>query len=180
MSLEQQYHKRKQRHLTRLEEKNPTCTPQQCLDAYHQGSLLSAQLLLEQQGYATAPSHANGGSFCTQDLRPPTDLNTLTSSQEESSGSPQGLFATLKREFWDNQLEVLYKQQYRQRIPVCMLLILFPLSYGSLLFLLLLPLFFNVSYRFSREGSFLAEFNPIIQRMSTSLTSVTKKIRPKS
>ncbi len=81
----------------------------------------------------------------------------------------------MKRELFSNYFELWQQEQFLTRIHVLVVLLLFPLTFGSLMIVMILPMFFGIYYRFSYEGTFLAEFNPILRRASNSLYDLAKK-----
>lgn len=151
------------------------CSPQQAEEALSQGkgSLLSAVLYLEETGSLPV---APGGTFSTKDFSrsPPEPVEPWES--ELHSEERKTLFSWLKEELFFNQLGLWYKEQFLFGIPVIFLLLLFPLSYGSLFPLLLLPLLFGLHYQFSAEGSFLAEFNPIMKRVTRTVSHLRHRL----
>lgn len=159
--------------LARLAEKN-NCDPSLLTEALAQGSLLSAQLYLEEQGVARCPAHPNQGFFSTQDS--PFATTAKLQDKKQESWTPSAFFRMVKQELFLNYLELWHKKRYLARIPVFFLLLLFPLSFGSLLLPLILPLFLGCAYRFSLEGSFLAEFNPVMTRIANSFADLGKKL----
>lgn len=153
------------------------CTPSQALEALSQGerSLLSALLRLEAEGQVTAPSQ--GGFYSTKDHHSPQHLQEIQDFAEDDLLIPWTLHSFLKilrEELVENHLEFWKWEEYKQRLPVWAVLLLLPATYGIMLPLLLVAMFFGVSYRFGREGSFLAEFNPIFSRMAKSFQGVQK------
>lgn len=158
-----------------------SCTPEiaQEVLAEQQGSLLSAFLALEQMGQVPIPEHPSQGFFSTKDQHNLTFDALLPRESPEDTWSFHGFTQFLKRELVINHLELWYKDKYWRRLPVYVLLLLFPLTYGSLLPILTLPLFLGVHYRFSQEGSFLSEFNPVLRRTTKTLTDLRLNIKSK-
>ncbi len=161
--------------ILRLCQKAQCTTPEaeQAL-AQSQGSLLSALLYLENQGKIPCPNHPNQGFFSSKDLSlQPTTTQGGTMEKPVSGG----IWKSLHRELIANYFELWKEEEYLTRMPVLVLLFLFPLTLGSLLLVLVLPLLFGLHYRFSQEQSFLAEFNPIMKRVSLTLSELGMKIK---
>lgn len=172
----------KEAQIQRLSQKT-ACAPLLCRQALvdSKGSLLSALLLLEEQGHVLPPTHQNQGRFSTKDKAfVPESPVDLPLEEAEHSWSWGGFLRTFQSELLHNHFELWYGEQYLKKIPVIVLLVLFPLSYGSLAIFVTVPLFFGIHYRFSAEGSFLSEFNPIILRISKSLSELRSILKPKS
>lgn len=160
--------------------KKTGCDPLLCQEAlvHSQGSLFSALLHLEQEGHTSPPKHPNGGCFSTKEtwatLHPPPAV------EEDVAWSEPSFQSSLKHEILENRFQIWKGRDVVFQMPVVCLVLLFPLTYGSLVLLLFLPLFFGIHYRFSSEGSFLSEFNPIVRRTSTYLSKSTRIFRRKS
>ncbi len=146
------------------------CDPALCREALveSQGSLLSALLLLEEKALVSPPDHPNGGFYSTKSMGQATEPAPMS---DDLDWEGQGFWGSLQHEILHNQFEIWRGTQRLWKIPVTLLVLLFPLTYGSLVVLLILPLFFGIHYRFSSEGSFLSEFNPIVKRISNSLSN---------
>lgn len=155
------------------------CDHSLCQEALVQskGSLLSALLYLESTGHAQPPPHPNGGSFSTKGIQP-EPVTSPTPPGETDWESP-GFYTSLQHEILQNRFELWRGDHRLCKIPVAVLILLFPLTYGSLVFLLFVPLFFGIYYRFSYEGSFLSEFNPIVKRISNSLSKFGRILHKK-
>lgn len=163
----------KERQIQRLCQKSG-CSRDVSMQALNQqqGSLLSAYLSLEAEGLIPPPEHPNAGFFSTKDMGILPDFPQISVDNTQDHWSIPSFLHTIKSEIFQNNFELWYHNRYRCKIPVAMLLLLFPLTYGSLVLLLSLPLFFGVHYRFSSEGSLLSEFNPIVKRISNSLSKL--------
>ncbi len=162
--------------LARLQELTH-CSLERCREADAQGSLLSAILFLEAEGDIPAPSHQNQGFYSTKEEHHLPDFSQFTQHAPDPLESSSFL-PLIRQEILENHFEIWTSHRYLARIPVFMLLLLFPLSYGGLFPLLLFPLFFGLHYRFSSSGSFLAEFNPIIRRIANTLHDLGRKFPP--
>lgn len=158
----------KERQIKRLCDKTG-CSRETSIQALleHQGSLLSAFLALESQGVVSGPDLPHGGVFSTKDKHFVVETPAIPEDEPEHSWSWPLLWGHFKHEIWNNNFELWHHGVMMGKLRVPLLLLLFPLTYGSLLLLLTIPLFFGVYYRFSSQGSFLSEFNPIVKRMST-------------
>ncbi len=161
--------------IARLQEKT-SCNPQDCARALSQGegSLLSALLLLEAEGQVEAP--AQGGSFSTKDQDAFAEFPDFAKPQEDLWTWPS-FYQMLRQEVFDNHLCVWAGPRQLFRVPVLLIMILFPISYGTLLPLAVIPMFFGIEYRFSHHGSFLAEFNPILRRCRKALSIFGRNMR---
>lgn len=150
------------------------CDPLLCQEALieSKGSLLSALLSLEAKGQTPPPPHPNGGFFSTKGMPEPQSSPVL---EEGADWDNPGFFHSLQHEILQNHFEIWHREQFLLKIPVALLILLFPITYGSLVFLLILPLFLGINYRFSSEGSFLSEFNPIVKRISNYLSKLGRR-----
>lgn len=127
-----------------------------------EGSLLSAVLYLEEQGHIGTPKAQ--GFFSTKEYK---ETNPPINGTEKKKGKT--LLQGCREELIDNYLELWYKDHFLGHIPVVCVMMLMPITYGSVFPLLIAPLFFGVYYRFSSVDSFLGEFNPILKRMTRML-----------
>lgn len=160
--------------IARLREKTG-CSRDKAKEALAQGdgSLLTAVLYLEEKSHVRPP--VGGGFFSSKEEQTFHDLSGFTGDGEEK---PVTFFYLLKMIFGElflNFLEIWYKERFLLKIPVFLMILLMPVTYGSVFAFLIIPLFFGVQYRFSRQGSFLAEFNPVLQRLSTTLLDLSRK-----
>lgn len=160
--------------ITRLREKTG-CSQDKAREALAQGdgSLLAAILYLEEKSHVKAP--VGGGFFSSKEEQTFLDFSELTRENEET---PVTFFSMVKMMFAElflNQFEIWYKERFLLKIPVFLMIILMPATYGGVFAVLIFPMFFGMQYRFSKQGSFLAEFNPVLQRMSTALFDLKRK-----
>lgn len=145
------------------------------------GSLLDALLYLENEGHAVIPE--NDGFYSTQGQEHRMVLSDLQefSKEEDTPLKFRDVIHTIKEELFHNQLEVWVQDRCVGHMPVFFLLFLMPVTYGNIFPMICIPMFFGVSYRFSLSGSFLAEFNSIMFRVSKTLYDVGQKLfRPSS
>lgn len=164
--------------ITRLRDKTG-CSYDKAEEALSQGdgSLIVALLYLEEKSQVRIP--VGGGFYSTKE-----EENSFSHFPEFPQGedTPVTFFSGAKLlfiELWENSLQIWYKERYLVKVPVLLLLLSFPFSYGSIFPLLAIPMFFGIHYRFSLQESFLAEFNPILLRMSASLFDISHKFNKK-
>lgn len=140
------------------------------------GSLLEALLYLENQGHAVIPEQE--GFYSTFGEKTPMQFPELASFSEdvETPINLKTVTHTIKEELFHNQLEVWRGDYCVGRMPVFFLLFLMPVTYGNIFPMISIPMFFGVHYRFSHSGSFLAEFNSIIFRVSKTLNELGQKL----
>lgn len=152
------------------------CSSTEAELALAQGSLLEAVAYLEKQGQISMESSlsVNLGHFSTLDIPETVEKEETTVKVEH--GSRGTVLDWLKRELILNQFQLWRGKKFLCGIPVILLLVLFPLTFGSLLPILTLPLLVGIHYRFSYQGSFLAEFNPIMKRVTNTLTLLRKNL----
>ncbi|MFI3254322.1 MAG: hypothetical protein R3Y63_08320 [Eubacteriales bacterium] len=161
--------------LTRLQNKT-SCSIEKAQEALRDsdGSLLSAVLYLEKTGETSPPDHETKGFFSSKDV--PKEVISPAPVSIPETWTVSAFFRVMKQELFLNYFQMWHQDYHISSLPVFLLLLLFPLTFGSLFLLLLIPLFFNIHYRFSLEGSFLAEFNPIMRRVGKTFASLGKKI----
>lgn len=147
----------------RLMEKT-NCTQDQAQEALAQGSLLQATLQLEAQGLVQPP--ALPGHYSTRYCPESPPSTALPPGQEDKPWTWELFFLSLKKELWNNYLELWYKEQKRIAVPLIVPLLLLLLSYGALLLLLPLSLFFGLYYQVSLEESLLFPWNPALKQMA--------------
>lgn len=159
--------------IQRLQEKTG-CSREKAKEALSQGdgSLLEGLLYLERRGHAIP---VVDGFYSSERQHLQRDISPYPSSSDKEY-TPLSTLEVFKKELLENYLEVRYQHKRLGHIPVICFLFLMPLSYGSVLPVLVLPMFFGVYYRFSSAGSFLAEFNPVAGRMARTLTEITRKL----
>lgn len=158
--------------ITRLTE-TTGCSKEKAKEAMAQGdgSLLSAVLYLEDKGHVRV---AEGEGFhSTKEIPPPPPHIPLSPTLNEEHSS---FFRVCREELFQNYLELWYKDQFLGHIPVGCFMFLMPVTYGSVFPLLVVPMFLGVYYRFSHTGSFLAEFNPVMKRMTKTLYGLVRKL----
>ncbi len=149
------------------------CSPQEAEFALEQGSLLDAVAYLEEQGQVSLA--VDLGYFSTLDVSVAVE-ETETAVMGTDACTSDTLADWLKRELLFNQFQLWRGERFLCGMPVLLLLFLFPLTFGSLLPLLTLPVLLGIHYRFSYQGSFLAEFNPIMRRVTNTLTHLRRNL----
>lgn len=135
-----------------------------------EGSLLSAVLYLEEQGHIDPPKVQ--GFFSTKECK---ETRPSIHGTEKEKARGKTLLQGCREELIDNYLELWYKDHFLGHIPVVCVMLLMPITYGSVFPLLIAPLFFGVYYRFSSVDSFLGEFNPIMKRMTRTLYRLKRR-----
>lgn len=153
---------------TRLVEKTG-CTQEQASLALEQGdgSLLDAMLYLESRGQALPCSGL--GEYSTQHRsaqRSYDSLSPLVGGDELPPWTWRHFFLCLKKELFENFLKLWYKETGVIELPMAAVVLLVPITYGVVLLILLISLFFGASYQFTCKESVLYPLNRELQELT--------------